>query len=258
MEAKKDKKHHFTISSLLWLMMFFVLSSFTTFSSGEATSIAHDGNVDEPIRFHRHELGVGIGFGSNQADHDMDKVANGFLKQYHLEYEGECFDLIGDSYVLANLEYHYHLNRQWDIGTIVAWGLSRHSYIDEQYYTDPQLINGSLTQQRLGSHSCRYFAAMPSIRYIWKTGRSYRFYSGVALGVMRHHLTFDYEIYPFKDEQIVLDHPTLLERYDQVRWRAAYQLNAFGMSIGNDSFHFFFDLGYGCLGVANVGIRVGF
>lgn len=203
-----------------------------------------------PAKYRRHELSGGIGFGANQADHATSSMINSCMERYRLEYDGECFDIFGDSYLFANLEYHYRLNRKWDIGALAAWGLSRESFISS--YSSEMPVNDGI-----GSEACRYFVAAPSVRFTWYESPSSRCYSRVALGLMRHHLSFHYSELQPDAERNQTDY-SVTDRYSDIRWRMAWQATVVGGSVGTDAFRFFGELGYGCLGVVRMGLSIGF
>lgn len=207
-----------------------------------------------PERYPRHIIGGGIGFGNNQADHDMHNMVDGYLKQYHLDPATDCFDLSGDSYLQTFLEYHYRLNRKWEIGGRLTWGRSGESY---EYFP----IDDNESAYFSGEQSNRFFVVAPSIRYTWHERYYYRFYSGVSMGFMRHHLTFECEKYQKRQDgqgNYQYPHIVTMENVDKIRYRMAYQLTAVGASVGGKWLHFFLDLGYGYLGVVNLGARVSF
>ena len=203
-----------------------------------------------PVKYRRHELNGGIGFGSNQADHATHSMINSCMERYHLEYEGECGDIFGESYVLANVEYHYRLNRKWDIGALAAWGLSREAFSGVYLGEAPM-------KDRIGSESSRYFVVAPSARYTWREWPNSRCYSLVALGLMRHHLAFHCDEY-LLDSEYHQHERSFTDNYSDIRWRMAWHVTAIGANSGAGPFRFFGELGYGCLGVVRLGVSLGF
>ena len=182
-------------------------------------------------------------------------MAKAFQREFHLVQEGECFDILGDSYVLANLEYHFRLNPKWDVGVMAVWGLSRENYAANDP-NDPVFAEGS-REIALGRELSRYFAVGPSVRYTWHEGKFTRLYSRLATGLMRHHLNFDYREYRETGEYPESSRDVIkTESVDRMKWRMAYQLTAIGGSVGAGSFRMFGELGYGCLGVVRLGIAV--
>ena len=202
-----------------------------------------------PAKYHRHELSGGVGFGSNQSDHATHSMTNNFMARYHLDYQGECGDLFGDSYVFADLEYHYRMNRKWDLGALAAWGLSREAFWDGNRDA-MEIID------KTGTEWCRYFVIAPSVRYTWYESPGNRYYSRVALGLMRHHLSFHYDEYLIDTEGHRCE-CTFTDSYNDIRWRMAWHVTVFGINVGVDTFRFFGELGYGCLGVVRFGLSFG-
>lgn len=209
-----------------------------------------------PKHYCRHEWRGSIGFGRCQAEHDRNKMLDSYLSRYELEYTGECFDLVGDAYIQAGVEYHYRLNRKWDIGVLANWGVSSEGY--SAYYPLSEYTRPD--EYADGDELCRFFVVAPSTRYTWYEVSGYRCYSRIAIGLLRHHLTFDYMRYPRGDNNspnyALLDkpEPLLIDGTDKIKWRMAYQLTALGVSFGSDNFNLFGELGYGCLGVVRIGL----
>ena len=202
-------------------------------------------------------MNVGCGFGANQADQVKDNFVDNYVQKYRLTPDGLCFDIFGDSYLFANVEYHYRLNRQWDMGAIAAWGISG------EFYEEENRVYDDLTTCKEGRERCHYFVVAPSVRYTWYETNSQRAYSRLALGLMRHHLRFDYREYPYIAGNIIGDWSdtpsiTYIDTSDEVKWRMAWQLTALGYSFGNDRSRCFLELGYGCLGVFRMGVALMF
>lgn len=207
-----------------------------------------------PEKFPRHEINGTLGFGANQADHTTQRFIDGFIQPRHMETESECGDIFGDSYFIGKLEYHYRLNRKWDIGALVAWGRSSESYTNEYFYAIEQNKNENNGIINTGIEKCRSFSFAPSMRYTWFERKNCRFYSRAALGLTRNHYNFALEEWkgyiPYESHGEV-DHK---ENFCNTNWRMAYQLSPFGMSVGANPVRFFLELGYGCLGVCNIGL----
>lgn len=211
------------------------------------------------VKYPRHEINGTLGLGPNQADRSTHRFVDGLRQPYHLEKEGECFDLIGDSYVIGKLEYHYRLNRKWDIGAMIAWGYSKENYTDDEYYyaVEQNKLDNRDTYT-IGYQKCRTFSFAPSVRYTWYETPTYRLFSRVSLGMMRHHLNFSVEEWkyngPTKPYHSIVNEGIT----DKTEWRMAYQFSPIGISVGSSNFRFFCELGYGCLGVMNTGVSVCF
>ena len=225
----------------------FVLLSVVSFISCATTA-------DLPEKYPRHEVNATLGFGPNQADHTTQHFIDGFIQSRHMEVEGECGDLFGESYTVVKMDYHYRLNRKWDIGALMAWGRSTESYSNEYYYAIEQYKNDNNGIITTGGETCRSFSFAPSVRYTWLEKSHCRIYSRAALDFMRNHLHFDLE--DWKGYRPYESHGEIdrRENYDNTKWRMAYQLSPFGMSVGGSLVRFSFELGYGCLGVCNLGI----
>lgn len=226
-----------------------VADSLDAIATKEAYSLSR-----KPVRFPRHELNIGIGSGANQADHDLHTIINGYPSLNDYDVEGECFDLIGDSYLFINFEYHYRLNRKWDIGSMAAWGLSR----DGNTYYSPQnqYAYAGQTKWIYDHETSRYFVVAPSVRYTLYETTSTRLYSRLCLGVMRHHLNYKRSFYDGNDA--LIDEPTESVLTDMVKWGMGYHITAIGGNIGTENIHFFGEIGYGCLGVVRIGASFSF
>ena len=209
-------------------------------------------------KFPRHEINGTFGFGSNQADHYTKQFVDNILQHYHMETEVNCGDIFGDSYFVGKIEYHYRLNRKWDVGALMAWGESSMDYTDEYYNMDEQHKDVYPGYNTLGYHKGRSFTFAPSVRYTWYEKGACRYYSRVAMGLMRHRLTFSMnewttngpnERYCYKDKE---------KQFEKTEWRMAYQLSPIGMSVGVGPLRFIAELGYGCLGICNFGMGICF
>jgi hypothetical protein len=223
-----------------------------------------------PEHYDRHELRGGIGLGNCQASHDKDKMIGDFMKRYELKNMNEIEDYLGDAFLQAGLEYHYRLNRKWEVGFLANWGISQKNYFALFY---PQGIAESYTinpdDYALADEQCRFFVFAPSVRYTWKETNAFRSYSRIALGVLRHHLTFDYKRYPWIDTNNFYSRydlydiadtqtPSFTDWENKIRWNMAYQLTAIGATIGRKYFNFFGELGYGSLGIVRFGFGITF
>ena len=212
-----------------------------------------------PERYNHHEIRGGLGYGVCQADHDKDGMINANIQRYGILAEGECFDIVGDAFLQAGLEYHYRLSRKWDVGVLANWGISREGY--SFYYFQPghaDPVTADPEYETYANEQCRFFVFAPSLRYTWFERPAFRSYSRIALGYMRHHLTFDYKRFPWvgyhpDEASYTAQIPVFTDSTDEIKWRMAYQLTAIGISFGSQSFNFFGELGYGSLGVVRLG-----
>jgi len=215
-----------------------------------------------PAKYPRHEFSATVGVGPNQADRSTNRFVDDIIQPRHMETDAGCADIFGDSYIMGKMEYHYRLNRKWDIGAMVAWGKSSQAYTDEHYYTaeqaqqEPQAHPVSFTS---GYLSGRSFTLAPSLRYTWYETRSFRLFSRVSLGMMRHHLLFDLDKWKYEEKNKPPHNVVVRETsIDKTTWRMAYQVSPFAMSIGNGPLRLTTEVGYGCLGVFHIGLSVCF
>ena len=214
---------------------------------------------DLPARYRRHELSVGVGCGGNQADHHTHSMVRDYGRRYGLEPSFECGDIFGDSYLFADMEYHYRLNRKWEVGAFTAWGISGESYEKyPEYPSEPGAPELSLYQYGDGHEHSRYFALAPSVRYTWFENRQTRFYSRVALGYLRHHLIFGYGEVAFSDPEATQRVYSFHKNTDTIKRSMAWQLTVFGCRVGSGSIGMQCEVGYGCLGLVRLGLNVCF
>ena len=96
------------------------------------------------------------------------------------------------------------------------------------------------------------------MRYTWYETRSYRLFSRVAVGMMRHHRHFEVEKRKYDKQHSQGVAVGDMVTTSDTKWRMAYQLSPIGVTIGNDNLRFIAELGYGCLGVMNIGISLCF
>ena len=245
-----------------------------------------------PERYCRHELRAALGFGDCQAGHDRDKMTDKYITRYDLEEGFYNYDFGGDAYVQAGFEYHYRLNRKWEIGALANWGWSNYNY--SAYYSsdcnypasgfpDSKYHEGFLADENnyfpwddsdeyaIANEYCKFFVFAPSVRYTWNETPWTRIYSRIALGAMRHHLSFNYERYPWSQvnnypycqllgygKMAELQKPLMIDSEDRIQWRMAYQLTAIGGYFGGRHLNCFGELGYGCLGIVRLGIGITF
>ncbi|MBO4607277.1 MAG: hypothetical protein J5682_05210 [Prevotella sp.] len=208
-----------------------------------------------PTKYPRHEINVSLGLGSNQADRSTKRFVDDIIQPLDMGREGECGDIFGDSYFVGKLEYHYRLNRKWDIGAMAAWGISSESYTNRYYYMDEQHENETPGTYTDGYSKCRSFSFAPSVRYTWYETRTYRLFSRVSLGMMRNHFKFDMEEWREGNENMSRGSIIREESIDKTKWRMAYQLSPIGIIVGGSSpLRFVAEVGYGCLGVCNIGL----
>ena len=83
---------------------------------------------------------------------------------------------------------------------------------------------------------------------------------------MRQHTTFDFTKMSFSannyDDYFFIEYMDDWNRVeeessDEIKWKFAYQLTAFGFDFGIEPIRIFSELGYGCQGVFTIGARIG-
>ena len=211
-----------------------------------------------PMKYPRHEINVSLGLGINQADRPTKHFVDDLIQPLNMEVEGECGDIFGDSYIVGKLEYYYRLNRKWDIGAMFAWGYSSETYTNRYDYSEEQHQYENLDIFTDGYSKCRSFSLAPLVRYTWYETRTYRLFSRVSLGMMRNHLQFDKREWGKRGENEHSGSIVREESFDKTKWRIAYQLSPIGVSVGAGPMQFIAELGYGCLGVCNIGLGFSF
>lgn len=209
-------------------------------------------------KFPRHEINATLGVGSNQADRLTKRFVDDIVQRNHMEREGECGDIFGDSYFIGKIEYHYRLNKKWEVGAMMAWGKSSEDYTDEYYYMTEQQIDDYPKIITLGYQSCHSISFAPSVRYTWYEKGACRYYSRAACGLLRDNLSFDMNEWAFNDPYQSYCYADKKKHFEKTEWRLAYQLSPFCMSIGAGPVRLVAELGYGCLGVCNVGLGICF
>lgn len=122
-----------------------------------------------------------------------------------------------------NIAYRYHLNSRWTVGgTSAAWFRNHYKFSESD------------NRQVFASSDYR-FSLLAGVRYYyWETNISH-FYSGLAGGAT-----------------LAADKDIKKDKYEY-RFMPAYQLTLIGVTLGKD-FYGFADLGYGTLGVLNLGL----
>lgn len=214
-------------------------------------------------KLRHHEFSCALGFGPNMADKEVNQMHNRYIGKYGMLYGGECGDIFGDSFVTFNLEYNYRLNKQWAIGLIMGWGRSVESYSGYDDLNEPDNRNGNYLYSK---ESSKTFYLAPSLRYGWFQRGKIRLYSRIALGTMRQHTTFDFTKMSFSannyDDYFFIEYMDDWNRVeeessDEIKWKFAYQLTAFGFDFGIEPIRIFSELGYGCQGVFTIGARIG-
>ncbi|MBQ9533180.1 MAG: hypothetical protein IJR71_04370 [Prevotella sp.] len=214
-----------------------------------------------PERYPRHELRGSIGIGACQSDHDRNKIRDPYMERFNLGTDFQCGNIFGDAYPQAGAEYHYRLNRKWEVGMLANWGRYTESYFGKTGKWSTQNTDDMYDQSDMdvsASEDSRFFVIAPSVRYTWMESKGFRCYSRIALGALRNHNTFGYivcdkpfDLIPFKDQKIVE-----YKDIDKIIWRATGQLTAIGGTAGFSHFQIFGELGYGSLGIVRLGASI--
>ena len=72
--------------------------------------------------------------------------------------------------------------------------------------------------------------------------------------MMRNHLKFNVEEWKYGKETKPNRSFVRGESIDKTRWRMAYQFSPIGISVGAGPLRLVAEVGYGCLGVFNIGL----
>ena len=138
-------------------------------------------------KYHHHEFGGSLSVGSNPADNTVRDIRAQYCDRYHLTNQGECFDILGESFAMINFEYHYRFNQTFALGFIFGWGTS-----SESYAGDDNELGNNLIQWSCGDEESRIFYVAPSFRCSWCHLDKISLYSRIAFGAMRQHMIFNY------------------------------------------------------------------
>lgn len=205
-------------------------------------------------KYHHHEFGGSLSVGSNPADNTVRDIRSQYCDRYHLTNQGECFDILGESFAMINFEYHYRFNQTFALGFIFGWGTS-----SESYAGDDNELGNNLIQWSCGDEESRIFYVAPSFRCSWCHLDKISLYSRIAFGAMRQHMIINY------GEAIVdLGKTTQWEHrdyylpelsYDKVKWKPTYHVTFVGFDFGTEPVNLYMEVGYGCQDVFAVGIR---
>ena len=74
------------------------------------------------------------------------------------------------------------------------------------------------------------------------------------MGVMRHHLGFNIEEWTYGNKTKPYGSIISEENCDETKWRMAYQVSPIGICVGVGQLKIVAEMGYGCLGMCNVGV----
>lgn len=211
-------------------------------------SVAHslELSAQDSICFHRHEISVSVGVGSNMGDGMVKNMMDNHPHYGILRNSIECGNIWGDSFIMLNLGYHYRLNKNWSLGAIFGFGISNEPYdvlADESAETEKSIYIGDFNEQS------RIFYVAPSFRYDWNFKKlrqsKLNIYSRVALGVMRERCSYVYS----EKGTGYSDH------YFEKKWKMAYQVTPIGVDFGTRPIILNCELGYGVQGMLIFGLK---
>ena len=213
------------------------------------------GSDKDDRSFRRHEFSASLGFGANPADKEVN---NALDKHYiHRDWygDGECGDILGESFAMLNLEYNYRLTKQWAIGAIMGWGRASEGYyrFPNEHLSDFPTEEDRYSTREDADMTSKVFYVAPSLRYAWFLRGKFRLYSRLAVGAMRQHTSFKVTRWEENKPSTKLTDASS----DEVKWKLAYQLTPVGFDFGIEPIRVYSELGYGCRGVFTIGVRVG-
>ncbi|MBQ7421345.1 MAG: outer membrane beta-barrel protein [Prevotella sp.] len=188
-------------------------------------------------QFGRHDLSFGIGLGANAADDAFNGFWNPLFEQHHLYEEGECFDVIGHSYVAWNAEYEYQIGRHWAVGLTASYAYAGLNGALEYDSEDPSWAPGYACVK---SRMC-YIA--PCVKRVWRSADAWLLYSKASVGLQYNKMTF-------KATAI-----TDANDAEQRKRTASFQLAIVGVELGKQRVRFYSEVGYGSQGVFKMGVK---
>ena len=69
----------------------------------------------------KHDISVFLSARASGTEHSYSKMLERYYNTENLYFEGECFDIIGDSYLGIGLEYSYKINNRFAIGLVFGF-----------------------------------------------------------------------------------------------------------------------------------------
>lgn len=149
--------------------------------------------------------------------------------------------------VTASIDYHYHLSRRVAVGLETGWSYNSYGIYTNEWigYLLPDVPHESVENHHVTFTSRAFFVA-PSVKYQWyeTDNQLFRFYSRLAVGALRQHLTFK----PHGMEGV--------ERVDRTRWRCAPHVVFAGVEFGHQFIRLYSELGYGTQGIFTTGFKI--
>ena len=208
-------------------------------------------------RFKRHEIDLSLGFGSSTGT-QYEHFTSDMIRQYRLSAIWKDFRF--NTITAFNAGYQYSLTDKWSVGIDLGKGGYSDVYNYPVTIDNPTDVREPLAHfstdiyptdvhQPLAHFSTDIYYALPVVRRHWyqKRNRYIGAYSQVAFGLVYQHNSFGPNS---KDDDTYQD-------YHEYSCRPAYQFTFLGVEIGRRyRSHFYWELGYGCLGVFRFGLKI--
>jgi hypothetical protein len=193
-----------------------------------------------PVIFPSNEIGISYGCGYNTADKMFDDMDSFYNVTIADEFFEAIFKDVGvTSHMVASLDYMRAITPRISVGAAAGYG-----WQDKTTRRTENDVAQSVKYTTKVKSKVAYL--LPQARYIWYASQSkvIRLYSKVALGVV------------WQDVNGSSDDPRFdVKEKSDVKWKPAFQVMAFGIDLGWEKFRFFNELGYGCQGFSNFGVR---
>ena len=204
----------------------------------------------------RHEVGICVGSGPNDADMKLYHMLDILKDRYQLE---EDYTISGPFCMIhhtISVDYLYHLSHRWAIGGLFGWAyangdVSQNGYDDLSEQPTPPSPDNSRSF-REGHLISRSFYVLPFARYSWYVtdNQVFRCYSKIALGFMRQ--VNDFRPETDREGRLVGGMQPIF-RTDR---KLTFQFTLGGIEFGNQRIRLYSECGYGCQGMFNVGMKV--
>lgn len=204
----------------------------------------------------RHEVGISVGCGPNDADMKVNDMIDLLSDKYQMEEDYVDCGLFGITHGTVSVDYLYRLSLRWAAGGLFGWGYGGGNFADYNFPDDPQpdnpTDNAYFPSFRTGHLLSRSFYLLPFARYSWYVtdNRVFRCYSKVALGYMRQVCDFR----PNRDTNP--QHVEELKSIYRTYQRFTFHVTVGGIEFGRQRIRLYSELGYGCQGFLNVGMKV--
>ncbi|MCI6619772.1 MAG: hypothetical protein MSD82_13075 [Prevotella sp.] len=204
----------------------------------------------------RHEVGISIGCGPNDADMKVNNMIDLLSDKYQMEEDFTDSGLFGITHGTVSVDYLYRFSHRWAAGGLFGWGYGGGNFADYNFPDNPQTDNPTdktyFLPFRTGHLLSRSFYMLPFARYSWYVtdNRVFRCYSKVALGYMRQVCDFrpDRDMNPQRVDEL----KSIYHTYQ----RFTYHVTVGGIEFGHQRIRLYSELGYGCQGFLNVGMKV--